>query len=676
MRIWLTAATSIILATGGVMNANLADRQWSEPKDLGPLLENISIQHCVIGEEDGEPAAYFTVAGEPAVFNVVGLEDYRLIDSFSLEGADRAWSHAVASDGSVYIAGVGSGASGHLYRYRPGAGEVEDLGAPVRGHKFIWALAADERGGVFGGTWEGGHVFHFDADTGEYRDFGRIDPEEDYIRSIAFHNGTVYAGSGARNGRVWRIDPKSGERSRIELPVREEYADEIDNMRSAYHLAVAGDHLFAFFAASRVMLAYDLRDDKWWEETFTGVRGPVSGISSPDQTRFYFVSRSDGFVEIDLETRKSRAVERFDGAFRGGGWVRFRDEESFPDKVLVTVHGSGGVDWYDFESGESGSLPSLAQGTPTPIHALEMGPDGALYASGYMGSSGARFDPATREIETFGVGQAESIASTDKTVYWGVYPGARIYAQSAGKGELPSPRRAFEIGHHQDRPYVMTTGGGKLFIGTIPDYGRLGGVLAVRDLGEEGSGTGDVRVYPDIVDKQSIVGLVRHTSGLLFGSTSVSGGLGIETEAEKARLFVWDVDNEKKIHEWSPELPGAEKAPMISGLSLGPDDNVWGAMNGVVFVIDPESFQIVRYRNVYPDVTRYGRWRPVHLRWGSDGLLYSDIAGRITVIDPETLESLDLGVRSGLMALDREDNLYYVRGSRLMMISAKNNNEE
>ncbi len=669
----IVAAAGLFAVTGVQMKAGLAERQWSEPEDLGPLLENISIQHGVIGEENGEPAAFFTVAGEPAVFNVVGLENYRLIRSLPLEGADRSWSHAVATDGSVYIAGVGSGASGHLYRYRPGSGDVEDLGAPVPGHKFLWTLTADDRGGVFGGTWEGGHVFHYDAVSGAFRDYGRIDPDEDYIRSIAFHDGTVYAGSGARNGRVWRLDPESGERTRIEIPVREEYADQLDNMRSVYHLAVAGDHLFVFFAGPRVLLGYDLEAEAWWDEMFTGIRGPVSGVPSADDSRFYFVTRTDGFVELDLGTRQSRPVRSFGGAFRGGGWIRLGDREAFPGDTLATVHGDGSVAFFDFEKGTSESLPSLARGTPTPIHALERGPDGALYASGYMGSTGARFDPESREVRTFPVGQAESIAPHRDSLYWGVYPGARIYAQSFDGDDPGTPKPRFEIGHHQDRPYVMTSDGRKLFIGTIPDYGRLGGVLAVYD---PDAGENGLRVYPDVVDKQSIVGLARHPSGYLFGSTTVSGGLGIDVEADRARLFAWDVERGEKVREWSPDLPGAETARMISGLSNGPDGNIWGTMNGIVFVLNPESFEIERYRNIYPDVTRYGRWRPVHLRWGSDGLLYTDLAGRITAIDPETLDARDFGVRSGLMTIDRANNLYYVRGSRLMMISPQERKEE
>ncbi len=666
MKNWTTTAAGLALAMVSLSGANWEKLAWGDPVEIGSLLQNISIQHCVVGKENGEPVLYFTVAGKPAVFNVVGLEDYRLIDSFPLEGADRSWSHAVATDGSIYIAGVGTGASGHLYRYRPGSDGVEDLGAPVPGHKFIWALTADEEGGVYGGTWEGGHVFHYDAVANGFRDYGRVDPHEDYIRSIAWHGGKIYAGSGARNGRVWVVNPESGEKAKVELPNRPEYADRIYHMRSVYHLAVAGDVLFVFFSSARIMLAYDLKRGEWWEETFTQVRGPVSGVPSPDHRHFIYAGGSAGLMKIDLETREHGPAASFGGSFRGGGWVPSRDGTGLE---LATVDFGGRVHLVDIEADSIRSLPPLAAGAETPLHTLEPGPDGALHVSGYIGSTGARFDPATGKVETFSVGQAEGITALGDTLFWGIYPGARIKAQPLGTGGAPpAPVEVFQIGHQQDRPFAMTSGGGKLFIGTIPDYGRLGGALAVYDPGKGDDGWS---VFPELVENQSIVSLAWHPSGRLFGATSVSGGLGIEPVAEQARLFVWDVAERRKIREWIPEVPGAQSARMISGLSTGPDGNIWGAVNGVVFMLDPESFEIVRHANLYPEVTRYGRWRPVRFRWGGNGFLHANVAGRLTVLNPATMEHRDFGIRSGLLALDAEDNLYYVSGTRLMKVPVK-----
>lgn len=653
-----------IAAVGSACAGGLDSKRFGEPTDLGSPLTNISIQHCVVGTEGGEPTAYYTVAGKPALFHVVRLNDNRLLGTYELPHAARSWNHVIASDGSVYIAGVALGSSAHVYRYLPEEQKVVDLGPGVKGHKFIWALAAGDDGRVYGGTWEGGHVFEYNPATDEIRDLGRVDPTEDYVRSIAWHDGFVYAGTGTRNGRVWRIDPDSGEKEKLELPVREEYAAEYDRIRSVYHLAVAGDHLFAFFNGPRVMLAYDLDKREWWDETIPFGRGPVTGAYYEDENAFYYPGAEDALWAIDLETREQRKAMRYRGGFRGGSFV---EVEGFPGKTLATVFGSGAVGLLNPQSGAGRTLDSHARGQGTNLQAMEAGPGGALYLSGYMGSSGAAYDPQSGESRLFQIGQAEGLVQLGDRLYWGVYPGGRLYEQYPLSEDI-KPDFLGKIGQGQDRPFAMISAADKVFVGTIPDYGELGGALTV--LLPNGKGGIETAVYRNVVEKQSIVGLA-YRDGLLFGSTAIAGGLGIEPEAEAAKMFVWDVAAGKKLEEFSLDLPGLEAPSMIGGLSVGPDGLIWGAVNGFIFALDPETRDVVKQKNIYPDVTRYGRWRPVYLRWHDDGLLYTNLAGNLTAIDPATLAHVDLGVDSGLLAIGSDGNLYFAKGSELRMITVR-----
>lgn len=658
---------SAMMAANTGMAEDLRPDRLGETVELGAPLTNISIQHCVVGTEEGKPIAYYTVAGRPAVFHVVSLDDNRLLGRHELPHAARSWGHVIAPNGTVYIGGVALEGSvqesAHLYRYLPDEKRVEDLGPGMKGHQFIWALAAADDGRIFGGTWEGGHVFEYNPVTGKTTDLGRVDPTEDYVRSIAWHAGYVYAGTGTRNGRVWRIDPESGERERIEIPVREEYADDFDRVRSAYHLAVAGDHLFAFFNGPQVMLVYDLEARQWWDQTFRVTTGPVTGVYSEEEGVFYYAGRQDSLWAIDLETRMETKIMRYRGSFRGGGFVEIR---GMPGKTLATVFGNGAIGLLNPESRIGRTLDSRAEGQQTDIHALESGPGGAIYVSGYMGSSGAAYDPASGQTRVFPIGQAEGMVSLGESLFYGVYPKARIYRQYPLSDDI-QPRLVLDIGYRQDRPFAMISSQDRVFIGTIPDYGEHGGALTMLTVGA--AGEIDAVVYPEVVAEQSIVGLAYHAeSGQLFGSTSIHGGLGAEPKATAAKLFVWNVAAGKKVTEFSPPLSDVHSPPMIGGLSKGPDGLIWGAVNGVVFAFDPETLGVVKQRNVYPDVTSYGRWRPVYLRWGKDGLLYTNLAGRLTVIDSTTLEHVSLGEASGLMTLGSDGNIYFANGPRLKMI--------
>ncbi|MFD0957812.1 hypothetical protein [Paenibacillus chungangensis] len=135
----------------------------------------------------------------------------------------------------------------------------------------------------------------------------------------------------------------------------------------------------------------------------------------------------------------------------------------------------------------------------------------------------------------------------------------------------------------------MTTDNEKLYIGTIPDYGLLGGALTIYD-----PTTNEHDIFHDVVYNQSIVGLA-YRDGKLYGSTSIHGGEGINPTETVAKMFVWDLSTNEKTIEFTPEIPGAATAPtMINGLTFGPDGLLWAAADGTLFALDPDSLDMVK----------------------------------------------------------------------------------
>lgn len=124
--------------------------------------------------------------------------------------------------------------------------------------------------------------------------------------------------------------------------------------------------------------------------------------------------------------------------------------------------------------------------------------------------------------------------------------------------------------------------------------------------------------------------------GIIYGSTSQRGGLNAPIESlptEPPKVFVWDVASETKTAEFSLDIPGLN-TPMISGLTFDKGGNLWGAADGVLFTLDTETNKVSKYKNIYPEISGRGMWRPVHIKFGEDGLLYTDLAGKLTVVDP------------------------------------------
>lgn len=364
-------------------------------------------------------------------------------------------------------------------------------------------------------------------------------------------------------------------------------------------------------------------------------------------------------MELDLITMDAvdTGIE-YTTYLRNTAWVKMTNDPELPGKSLATVMWSGAVAYMNMETKKVKSVTYPFSGNPIPIQMLEKGPDGKLYMSGYPGGKGAAYSPISGEIETFSLGQAEGMAALGDKMYFGLYPGGYIRELDVNQPiqDGVNPKEIYKI-PHEDRPFAMTSGEGKLFIGTIPDYGELGGSLTVYDpsRGPEQGFT----VYEDVVHNQSIVGLAVH-NGKLYGSTTIAGGLGIDPTETAAKIFVWDIASGRKLQEFIPAIPGASVQPnMIGGLSIGPDGLLWAAADGTIFAMDPETMDIVKSANIYPSVSNYGRWRPVHIRWSEDGYMFTTLAGRITVVDPKDPEAAVTLSSTQLMTLGEDGHIYY-----------------
>src|SRR5690606_13339481 len=133
--------------------------------------------------------------------------------------------------------------------------------------------------------------------------------------------------------------------------------------------------------------------------------------------------------------------------------------------------------------------------------------------------------------------QPEGIGFLNDQVYYGTYVSAIMYRFDPTKQVKlnENPELVYPFNNKQDRPFAIASGDNKLFVGTIPDYGYLGGSFAVYDEVK------DVWTqYDNIVHQQSIISLA-YKDGLVYGGTTVWGGLGIEPTETAAKIFVWDV---------------------------------------------------------------------------------------------------------------------------------------
>ncbi|WP_206207698.1 WD40 repeat domain-containing protein [Virgibacillus indicus] len=624
------------------------NKHFSEPVDQGSPIRSVAVYDSAYGTENGKDIMYTTASGNPAIFQVVDLENQEVLRTYTLEGSSSSWTHITVPNGNVYIGGNGS-----LYEYSPETQEVKNLDGI--GESVVYGLSYDEEGRVYFGSYPNAKAGMYDPNTGEMRDYGSVAPGQSYTRSTAYHDGYLYLGVGTDN-RLAKLDVETGEYETIEFP------DHVVHGSSVWQLDAAGKYIVAGVGGGEnALLFYDTEAEEWSDTYYLNNKGLRLVDGQPGSNKAYFL-QNNRLQEIDLETLEKTDTGVVFGTFlRNTSWVEVPNDPDFPGLSLVTVHFGGEVTYMNLETKKVKTIAYPIVGNPIPLQTMEKGPDGKLYLSGYPGGKAAVFNPETGESEDFSLGQAEGMASIGDKMYFGVYPGATIFELDTANSEL-DPKQIYDI-PNQDRPFVMTPVGKKLFIGTIPDYGKLGGSLTVLD----SDSPEDTAVYENVVHNQSIAGLAEK-DGKLYGSTTVAGGLGINPTESEAKLFVWDINAGEKIEEFVPEIPGVTVQPdMISGTSVGPDGLIWAAADGTIFAMNPDTLEIVKSKNIYPEVTGYGNWRPVHIRWGEDGLMYTTLAGNITVIDPETLEYETLA-ETELMTLGDDGNIYYADGPKVMKI--------
>src|SRR5690606_26945577 len=200
-----------------------------------------------------------------------------------------------------------------------------------------------------------------------------------------------------------KLDVVTGDKEIIPLkPI-----DGITQYPFVYGLDVRGDYLFAYLNGDghQMYIIYDLANEEWLDQEHHGVSG--LHVSPIHEGKIYFV-QNQKLTEWDVATQTATPTGITQTtSFRNAAWAQL---DRFPQRpVLTTVtYGGATVSIDVYERVGVSSFPGI-QGSALSIHALETGPDGKLYMSGYTASNAAVYDPVTDAHANFGMGQAESI---------------------------------------------------------------------------------------------------------------------------------------------------------------------------------------------------------------------------------------------------------------------------
>jgi hypothetical protein len=482
-----------------------------------------------------------------------------------------AWAMIVGPDNNLY---VGTLPNAHILRLDPASGRFTDLGRPSETEQYIWQFAQGTDRRLYGCTYPSCKLVRFDPASGRMEDLGRVDPKQQYARSVAADDaGFVYVGVGTSEAHLVAYEIATGKQE--------------DLLPAELH-------------------------DTGTASVQQGADGAVYGSAGGRQFRL----RGGRAEEMASDALAADAA-------RPASTLRLRDGRhlAMEENTLRVTHGA---------THESVTREVAYEGKETNIFRLGIGPDGMLYGSTAMPIHFFRVDPKSGDLARLGRlggGEYYSFLRHGDALLGAAYSGdapLMIYRPERpfrpGTAATDNPRLVHFDGEDSGwRPQAMIAGpGGKVYIGAVAGYGKLGGPLAVFD-----PETLRVECFHHVVRDQSVVSLAV-AGDLLAEGTTIGGGGGSFPTAQEAVLFLWDPARKEKIFETAP-IPGATE---ITGLTTA-RGKVFGVAGGKeLFVFDPSARKVIH-----------------RARLPFSGVLYNAVApgpgGRLWGLSPEGVFSID-----------------------------------
>lgn len=617
-------------------------------RNLGPQIRASVIQGSIfLKDNQGRDMVYTVVRGNPAHLLGYTLDDHKLVFDKPLAGSDGAWDLAVSSDGLLYI----PGAKGSLYKHRPGTQELKNLGIVLPGETTVWNLSAGKNGEMFGATYPGCRVFRYHPDQG-FSDVGKgpLVAGESYVRSLAYYakTGKLYAGIGSHADLI-ELDPITGEKTSI-LPER------FRNKEFVYSLEIlegvnGGDRLLALITNGSFTLVYNLKTREFEYEI---TEMDMKAVSQPDASGLFYYTLKSALYGREIDNTKKEPVKYNDTAGSANA-IRVSGNR------LDLLNADGDVVTMDLTTKATTCAKLEIPGQPISLQTIMKGPDGRIWSGGYLAGGHGTYDPKTGEVTSYpGLHQTEGMTVKGKYIYFGIYPKGLYYEYDSSKpwnltaknprfiGQIPDQSRSFAVLNSEKNK--------KIFFGMVPEYGQLGGHLVSYDTDLQ-----KLQTYGQIIPSQSIVSLVDN-GNLIWGGTTVSGGLGVKPVTEEAKLFSWDVKNQKVVDELVP-VAGAKA---ITTMITGPDGNIWGMAGGTLFVFDPAQKKVTRSVVLYPTPPLTSHvWRDAFLVLHKSGVVYGTGNNQLFSIDPVSLKFQWLARPASLLAMDDGGKLYFHRSAEL-----------
>lgn len=517
-----------------------------------------------------------------------------------------------------------------IYEWSSARPDHLEANAIITEASTLYGALVDSKGNLWVGAYPTGAVYRINTAEKAVTSTVKLAPDTDYTRRLVIdERDQIWVGSGSLNPRIFVFSsktPNSVDEIALPRPQANGFISTLD---------LLGDRLIVSVSGISEQLVLNVKTRQWEDpiERVWGARLASEENNGSLGNVFYTVSDGTLFA-TDTKTWNETKL----GSVPSDSLVKITTQDQYvslvnesPKGLVITL-----IDASDMSVGSTSSI--TLRGGDFKIQSLLGHSDGNIYLGGYMGEGLASVNPDTNTRWSSPVGQTvinqiEGMVEFDpSSLYVGSYGFADIVSvdferRDTSEGYLRLERLERKYG--QSRPFGWATNSNSVFFGTVPDYGRSGGVLGKISPHENEIDwvlDGDGKGY---IEGHSIIGLVADEQHV-YGTTSVRNGYGIPDTKGPAKIFKFDITQRRLVWQSSP-IPdtGALYAPiLIAGWLLVAD------IEGIN-VIDPDDGSLVRKHRLSDtnNSQRRAGWANADLAVGSGGKIVHSAADTTTVVD-------------------------------------------
>ncbi|WP_426298218.1 PQQ-binding-like beta-propeller repeat protein [Arthrobacter sp. R-11] len=518
-----------------------------------------------------------------------------------------------------------------------------------------FAVAVDSRDRVWNGNYPTGNTTRFDPRTGTTLHTVRVRPDTQYVRSLAIDDSDrVFAGTGSQNPTVFTWHADSPEQIR-EIPLPDARSNGFVHRINAH-----GDVLFVHFDGADGMLrfeAYRISSGTWLTLPWDWMPSAMTSASAPGSSDAYAVWNTVGvhkLMRIDTKTMETAYVCLVPDTARA-----------------MDVEVSGTDTFVNILCGSDGQYRSVrvSVGSQSVIRDVEADfaaqtfklqalmasqSEDKIYFGGYtgdgIGSVGITSQATWRSPLGSGIAQIEGMFEYDaSTIYVGSYTGGVLLRFNP---VTQSVKRLIELRYpyYQSRPICWAAAGNRVVAGTIPDYGRNGGALAILNPADDT----DIKVVSAPVPGQSVLGLVGE-GDVVYGTTGIMGGLGSSNDLKPAHVFAWNVVQGRLL--WARPFIGEVEinSPIMVNGILYVSTN-----NGVIRLNKTSGSPVATYQLLYRTAAPGYRTSTIKYLPKASSIVHLS-GGTVTVLDPyrQTRKEILRGSYTE-MVVNKQGRLFFV----------------